>query len=709
MKLSSKVPAAVAVLVAATVITIGAIAVYFAQSALREAAQNKLTALVSARTAALDSYLKTIEEDLALLASNETTLTAVSAFARTYPALNGTARKLYVDDNPHKKSLWDLETAGDKSEYTATHQRFHHWYKSFAEKRGYYDIFLISPAGDVVYSYTKEPDFGTNLASGPWKDSDLAAVWSTVNTGQGAKKIAFTDFAAYRPSNGVPASFIAAPVMRGSEYLGVLVFQMPIARINSVMQRAEGMGESGETYIVGPDFLMRSDSRFLKAGETSILKQEVKTATVASALKGKTGVEEISDYRGIDVVSAYQPLTFEGVTWAVIGEIDSTEVFAAATTTRNIIIGVGLVVLLAAAAAGFAGSRSITTPLSALTDTMRRMAEGDYDISVPATQRADELGEMAQAADFFRGKLIEGRFLEAEQKAAQQRQIERGQKIEAAVTQFDQVISEVVQAVSSAATELQSTAKTLSATAEETTRQSNAVAAASEQMTQNVQTVASATEELTASIREISGRVSESAGIVTSAVTEADDTNEKVKGLADTAQKIGDVLRLINDIADQTNLLALNATIEAARAGEAGKGFAVVAAEVKQLANQTAKATEEIDGQIKSIQAASDNSVNAIQAITGTIKKLDQISTTIASAIEEQDAATQEISRNIQQAATGTTEVTTNISGVSEASNHTSQGSVDVLNAASELARYGERLRTEVESFLTTVRSLQAA
>jgi len=707
MKLSVKIPVTMTCLITAAIAAIGIISVLFAQSALRDSAQGKLLALADARQAALASYLDTIGEDLVLAAANEVTQKAMDEFARTYAVLGGgaEARRLYVEENANNGKLWDLMQAPDGSEYSTMHAAFHPWFKQFAETRGYYDVFLISPQGDVVYSYTKEPDFGTNLADGQWKESDLAKAWRGVNDGKGQVKSVFTDFATYVPSNGVPASFIAAPIMQDAQYLGVLVFQMPIGRINAVMQRSEGMGESGETYIVGSDHLMRSDSRFLKKGETSILNQEVKTPTVDAGLTGKTGAEEVKDYRGIWVLSAFKPIEFQGVKWVVIGEIDSDEVFAAATTTRNIIAVVGAIALIVSVLIGFFGVRSITRPLARLTDTMRTMADGKYDIQVPATERADELGEMAKAADFFRGKLIEGRELASRQQAEQERQIERGKVMEIAVAQFDKVISEIVGSVSSAATELESTAQSLSATAEETSQQSNAVAAAAEEMTQNVQTVAAASEELTASIREIGNQVTESNRIVGTAVNQADDTNDKVRTLAEAAQRIGTVVTLINEIAGQTNLLALNATIEAARAGEAGKGFAVVASEVKNLATQTAKATEEIAGQVQAIQQASETSAHAIASISQTINRVNEISTAIASAVEEQGAATQEIARNVQQASEGAAEVSSNITGVTQASQQTSAGSSQVLEAASELARNGAHLRKEVETFLRTVRT----
>ena len=350
--------------------------------------------------------------------------------------------------------------------------------------------------------------------------------------------------------------------------------------------------------------------------------------------------------------------------------------------------------------------RGISSPVRSLAAVMLRLSNGERDVPVIGANRKDEIGEMAGALQIFKENMIAAEKLRAEQQVEQDRQIERARRMGEEVARFDKVIAEVVNAVSSAATELQGTAQSLAATAEQTAQQSNTVAAAAEEMTQNVSTVASATEELSASIHEISSQVTESTRIVSQAVHQADDTNGRVRQLAEAAQKIGAVVTLINDIAGQTNLLALNATIEAARAGEAGKGFAVVASEVKQLATQTARATEEIATQVRAIQESTESSAGAIQNITQTINRVNEISTAIASAVEEQGAATQEISRNVQQAAAGTSEVTTNVLGVTEASQQTSAASTQVLSAANELSRYGETLRSEVNSFLHTVRAL---
>jgi len=380
-----------------------------------------------------------------------------------------------------------------------------------------------------------------------------------------------------------------------------------------------------------------------------------------------------------------------------------TEAEAATTETTAVVLSVGALAfgMLLAWLIG----RGIANPVITMTAAMRQLAGGDTSVVIPAVGRTDEVGAMASTVQVFKGSMIETERLRREQEAEQQRQIERGKRIEASVARFESSVGGIVDGVASAATELQSTARAMAATAEETTRQSTTVAAASEQATQNVQTVASATEELTASIREISQQVTQAGAMIKNSVQQTARSNEQVQGLTAAAEKIGDVVRIISGIAGQTNLLALNATIEAARAGDAGKGFAVVASEVKALANQTAKATEEIAAQIKAIQETTQISARSIQGITETIGKVSETTTAIASAVEEQGAATQEISRNVTQAAQGTQEVSGNIVGVSQAAQQTGTAAVQVLASAGELSQNGEALKAQVAAFLQEVRA----
>ena len=347
----------------------------------------------------------------------------------------------------------------------------------------------------------------------------------------------------------------------------------------------------------------------------------------------------------------------------------------------------------------------ISRPISGITDTMVRLAQGETSVAVPGLGRGDEIGGMAKAVAVFKDNAIDRQRMVAGEEAERRAKEMRAHAVEELVQSFDRIVSGFLRTVASAATELEATAQSMLTTADRTKGQAANTAAAAEQASVNVQTVAAATNELTASINEISGQVTRSTSIAGHAVGEAQQTNERVQGLVAQAQRIGDVVKLITDIASQTNLLALNATIEAARAGEAGKGFAVVASEVKNLANQTAKATDEIAAQIASMQEATGGAAAAINGIGDTIGTISEIATIIASAIEEQGSATGEIARNVQEAAHGTHLVTTNITEVSEGATQTGSAATQVLGAAGELSRQSEVLRTEVERFLAGIRA----
>jgi methyl-accepting chemotaxis protein len=357
--------------------------------------------------------------------------------------------------------------------------------------------------------------------------------------------------------------------------------------------------------------------------------------------------------------------------------------------------------------AGFFIGRSVSKPLSAMTGAMIELARGSFRIVLPGLGRADEIGEIAQAVETFKINAEQKARDEAEAKirqdqvAAQQRKADMIKLAD----DFESAIGEIVETVSSASTELEASASTLTTTAVRSQELAIMVAAASEEASTNVQSVASATEELSSSVNEISRQVQESARMASEAVDQARKTNGRVGELSQAANRIGDVVELINTIAGQTNLLALNATIEAARAGSAGRGFAVVASEVKALAEQTAKATGEIGQQIASIQSATQDSVGAIKEISGTIEKLSEISSTIAAAVEEQGAATQEISRNVQQAAQGTVQVSSHIADVQHGASDTGSASSQVLSAAQSLSGDSNRLKLEVGKFLSSVRA----
>jgi methyl-accepting chemotaxis protein len=397
---------------------------------------------------------------------------------------------------------------------------------------------------------------------------------------------------------------------------------------------------------------------------------------------------------------------YAGQPVAVIEIIKDTTEYdaAAATSQRNLILGT-VAILAVAIVLAFLLGRGLSRPLAAITAVMNRLSSGEIDVTIPGSERRDELGTMAAAVDVFRRSMIESRGMrEAQEASKQQTELEKRALQRQMADRFEADVKSVVATVAKATSDMQRVAGEITASVNGTSEQAAAAAAASEEASASVSTVAAATEELASSVTEIGRQVTHSSQVADNAVVKAGQTTEMVGSLASAAEKIGDVLRLIGAIASQTNLLALNATIEAARAGDAGRGFAVVASEVKELASQTAKATEEIAAQVAAIQSATGECVTAIGGISDTIREISGIATTIAAAVEEQGSATREIARSVQQAATGTSEVSVNVTGASQSADRSRALADNVLAATGQLGRQADALHASVDTFLAGLR-----
>ncbi|MFM8985121.1 MAG: methyl-accepting chemotaxis protein [Planctomycetia bacterium] len=539
-----------------------------------------------------------------------------------------------------------LDAADDGSTYSKAHAEFHPIFRSLRERYGLYDVFLIdATSGMVVYSVFTEIDFATPRRTGPLAGTSLAQAFQEAVSAGRRDAVAFGSYGRYLPSCNDPAGFIAAPIYDGRQVVGVVAFQIPLDRADSIIGETTGMGMTGETYAIGPDRLFRSNSRFAKElGVASTVinpKFTIDTPAVKTALDdGEAGVTAGLDYRRQPVLTAYRPVTIHrdpvggrgDVRWALVSEIDSAEVLAPV----NRLWRFGLMVF------------GLTTL-------------GVLGVSTLIAQR---LTREARRQAALVGGIVDN-----------------------------------THALASASEELTSVSQQMSAAAEQTTAQANLVSAAAEQVSGNARTVSGSIDNLVASIHEIARNAQNAAATARRAVEMATATSATMDALGRSSQEIGAVVKVINTIAEQTNLLALNATIEAARAGEAGKGFAVVANEVKELARETAKATEDIGGRIEGMQGDTARAVAAIAEIETVIEKIDALQTKIAAAVEEQSVTTSEISRNIIEATTGSGEIAENIVQVAQAAQSTAEGASNTQVSSQELARMAQALQRLVDEY----------
>lgn len=500
---------------------------------------------------------------------------------------------------------------------------------------------------------------------------------------------------------------LAFPVKVNDEVIGVGGVDILLKDVADLIRDTRPLGE-GYISVLSNGGLYVAERHEDRAGQPAV-EFGMSPEVIETVARQEGAVfPDLQNSAGENVVRAVAPIDLYGIDkdWAVVVTVPEARVFAA---TNRLLVTSAVVAVLVIALAGAVAwylARTISTPIQGMTGAMKELAEGHHGIEVPARDRQDELGAMAAAVQVFKENAIEMERVKKEQEEAEARAAEDKRRAMTALAQsFEESVGKILQTVVSGSTQLRGVADDLSRTAEETGQECAAVASASEEANANVQTVASATEEMSASISEIAQQMSQSSAIAADAVNKAEANHQVMASLSDAAQRVGDVVKLINDIASQTNLLALNATIEAARAGEAGKGFAVVATEVKELADQTAKATEEISGQIADMQGVTASAVEAIEDIRNTIAKIREAMTSVSSAVEEQSAATQEISRNTAQAAQGTNEVSHSISNVQNGASKTSQAVREMASATNSLDTQSKTLEEEVRRFLKQIRA----
>jgi methyl-accepting chemotaxis protein len=661
VKISTKLPVAIIAVGILSSVAISSYLLSQSTTALKNEVNYRLESTVKTQATNLQHYLKSIEIDLKTRGSSSAVATALNSFSQTFKGQQK-QQALYIFNNPHKTGEKNnLMDAKDGSAYSQAHAKFHPWFKKIVDLNGYYDLFLINKNGDVVYTVFKELDYGTNMKHGQWKDTDIAKVYKQVASNPNKDVTAFSDFKGYAPSNNVPASFMAHRITNEKgEFQGVVAFQMPIAELNNNMQK---LGATGETFITGADRFYRTDSKFSK--ESTILKVKVPeafTQLMSDSKKEDHTTQTINMNEKLSLSYAI-PLNFNGVEWFFVGTQTEAELFAPTVQMQWMTLFAILAISAGLAWLGMILANEITKPMNSLITTMNQLAQGNEFVLVEGQDRGDELGTMSTAVQVFKDNLIQKNQLDKQ------------------LMNFANQLEETVQ------TSMQQMYREI----DDLSHATQQMARDAEETASGVQNVSAASNQLSMAANEISNQVGSTSSMANNANSEGVQASSMMQHLAQATNDIGQVVGLIKGITEQTNLLALNATIEASRAGEAGKGFAVVASEVKELARQTARATQDIAQQIDQVQTETEDSMKTIETIACIVQEVSVAANSMAAAVEEQTATLKDISFSLEDVSRCAAGFTANVNKVSQATEKVSNQSASV-----------ER---ELASFLTKLRS----
>ena len=710
LDVARKIAISISMSVALAILAVGAINYWDARSALHHESEERLSAILESRQVQLKNWFEAIEGDLSVQSENPLVKDALQSFKSAWASIGSDQQnklqKLYITDNPNPTGQKEvLDDAQDGSYYSAVHREYHPYFRALLQDRGYYDVFLFDLDGNLIYSVFKELDYATNLSSGQWAESDLGNAFRAARDSGERGSQHFFDFRPYGPSHGAAASFISTPIFGNDNMLkGVLVFQMPVDRLNNLMVQAAGLENTGETFLVGPDFLMRSNSRLGDGND--LLNTRVDTTFVREAL-ARTSRNDMAkviqvgtSHRGDKVIAEAIAVNLKGTTWVVVAEQKMSEALASAQALGLRTALISALALFVFAMLGLYQGRNFARPIKSLAAAMDRLSSGDTGVSVPARDRRDEIGEIASAFAVFKRNAIEKEELEATlERERSEEALERERKaIEEARREEKKIVSSIfgtalkklvdgdltytinqsvppeydelksdfnttTQRLRDVVLEIQTSASGVMNSANEITQSTDDLAERTESQAASLERTAAAMEQMTETVSRTAENVASTEqisrttrGDAQSGGTVVGDAVEAMSTIEKSSNEISEIVNVIDGIAFQTNLLALNAAVEAARAGDAGKGFAVVAAEVQALAQKSGQAAKEIKALIES---SGDNVKNGVElvgntgnALTGIVDSVSEIAsliTEIASASQEQADGLRDVSGAISQ------------------------------------------------------------